>query len=965
MHINQKTNSIQTTNEFFIEAFHQTRVPQLLMFSLKHFRSSDICWLETTDDMSNDHFRSYGNIVGSVIAKVAETHTILGRMNRGQNSYFRTNCTKSNDMNIRTKKIFVGGLSTNLTEDDFKFYFEKFNRITDVVVMHDNVTHWPRGFGFITFETEDSVEDVMQKNFHELCGKLVEVKQAVPKEISTGGTTSGMRDINFSGSHQQVPYSPRYDVLPSYSPIPGYTGYPYGMFTGGYPVNGYGVEAAEETAQGSSRDAEETAQGSQTSGQKACEETSIGQLIEELGLAAAHQANLFAQLRSRHADESGRSVQQSEEIALLKAQLAGAQAELESTNSYAKALAEEKVSLLAQMKQEHTDAKDYKASCVWALKYMEQNKGTHFSRLDQFRQTVESSLERQEAKLRKLSIEYDEELYPHLVSSVAERRLKLKQNQYLHEQNRGQNSYFITNGTKSNHMNIRTKKKGLENFLNIQNRLVIRRGIQKRLWIRQRNVSGMFPSRFRSQGVPKRARGPNKRFGASLIFVGGLSANLTEDDFKFYFEKFGRITDVVVMHDNVTHRTRRFGFITFETEDSVEDVMQKNFHELCGKLVEVKRAVPKETNTGPNVPYSPKYDVLPSYTPIPGYTGYPYGMFTGGYPVNGYGLGQVSPRIPWGPLPMPVYPAYLNGGHGLMGIPANGLKLKQNQYLHEQNRGQNSYFITNGTKSNHMNIRTKKKGLENFLNIQNRLVIRRGIQKRLWIRQRNVSGMFPSRFRSQGVPKRARGPNKRFGASLIFVGGLSANLTEDDFKFYFEKFGRITDVVVMHDNVTHRTRRFGFITFETEDSVEDVMQKNFHELCGKLVEVKRAVPKETNTGPNVPYSPKYDVLPSYTPIPGYTGYPYGMFTGGYPVNGYGLGQVSPRIPWGPLPMPVYPAYLNSRHGLMGVLKAERSGIHVPQQSIQIVVAQTFQDSGVAKTDNGERTMLRGCLTWFI
>ncbi|GKF04443.1 hypothetical protein Tco_0035111, partial [Tanacetum coccineum] len=40
------------------------------------------------------------------------------------------------------------------------------------------------------------------------------------------------------------------------------------------------------------------------------------------------------------------------------------------------------------------------------------------------------------------------------------------------------------------------------------------------------------------------------------------------------------------------------------------------------------------------------------------YTGYPYGMFTGGYLVSGYGLGPVSPRVPWGPLPMPVYPAY-------------------------------------------------------------------------------------------------------------------------------------------------------------------------------------------------------------------------------------------------------------------------------------------------------------------
>ncbi|PWA42636.1 HCO3- transporter family [Artemisia annua] len=52
------------------------------------------------------------------------------------------------------------------------------------------------------------------------------------------------------------------------------------------------VEAARETAQGSPRDAEETAHGSQTSGLKACEETSTGQLIEELGLATAHPATL-------------------------------------------------------------------------------------------------------------------------------------------------------------------------------------------------------------------------------------------------------------------------------------------------------------------------------------------------------------------------------------------------------------------------------------------------------------------------------------------------------------------------------------------------------------------------------------------------------------------------------------------------------------------------------------------------
>ena len=145
-------------------------------------------------------------------------------------------------------------------------------------------------------------------------------------------------------------------------------------------------------------------------------------LIEELDQAAAHLVLLVAQLKPRYGCESSCTAQQDEEIALLKAQLADAQAELESTNSYAKKLAEEKMSLLAQVSQERADSKDYKATCLWCLKYMEHNKNEHFSRLDEFRKAVEGSLEKQEIKLRKLSIEYDEELYPQLVSSIAERR---------------------------------------------------------------------------------------------------------------------------------------------------------------------------------------------------------------------------------------------------------------------------------------------------------------------------------------------------------------------------------------------------------------------------------------------------------------------------------------------------------------------------------------------------------------
>ena len=85
---------------------------------------------------------------------------------------------------MRTKKIFVGGLASTVTESDFKNYFDQFGTITDVVVMYDHNTQRPRGFGFITYDSEEAVEKVLHKTFHELNGKMVEVKRAVPKDLS-------------------------------------------------------------------------------------------------------------------------------------------------------------------------------------------------------------------------------------------------------------------------------------------------------------------------------------------------------------------------------------------------------------------------------------------------------------------------------------------------------------------------------------------------------------------------------------------------------------------------------------------------------------------------------------------------------------------------------------------------------------------------------------------------------------
>jgi RNA recognition motif-containing protein len=45
------------------------------------------------------------------------------------------------------------------------------------------------------------------------------------------------------------------------------------------------------------------------------------------------------------------------------------------------------------------------------------------------------------------------------------------------------------------------------------------------------------------------------------IFVGGLSWQTTEEGLRFYFEKFGELTDVAIMSDKRTGQPRGFGFI--------------------------------------------------------------------------------------------------------------------------------------------------------------------------------------------------------------------------------------------------------------------------------------------------------------------------------------------------------------------------------------------------------------------
>jgi len=86
----------------------------------------------------------------------------------------------------RTKKIFVGGLPVTASEEDIRNAFVKYGQITEVLIMKDKNTGQPRGFGFVSFDNEDSVDRLIADGaFHDVCGKQSEVKRAEP--LKPGG----------------------------------------------------------------------------------------------------------------------------------------------------------------------------------------------------------------------------------------------------------------------------------------------------------------------------------------------------------------------------------------------------------------------------------------------------------------------------------------------------------------------------------------------------------------------------------------------------------------------------------------------------------------------------------------------------------------------------------------------------------------------------------------------------------
>jgi len=85
-----------------------------------------------------------------------------------------------------SNKLFIGGVSWETSDDDFRNYFGEFGEMSDCVLMRDRNTGRSRGFGFVTYVDPNVTERVLAQDL-ELSGRKLDAKVAVPKDKSEGG----------------------------------------------------------------------------------------------------------------------------------------------------------------------------------------------------------------------------------------------------------------------------------------------------------------------------------------------------------------------------------------------------------------------------------------------------------------------------------------------------------------------------------------------------------------------------------------------------------------------------------------------------------------------------------------------------------------------------------------------------------------------------------------------------------
>ncbi|XP_013137732.1 PREDICTED: RNA-binding protein squid isoform X2 [Papilio polytes] len=208
---------------------------------------------ETTDKELRDHFSAYGEIESINVKTDPNTGRSRGFafiVFKAPDSIDKVMAAGDHTINnkkvdpkkakARHGKIFVGGLSSEISDDEIKNFFSNFGTIIEVEMPFDKTKNQRKGFCFITFESEQVVNELLKTPKQTIAGKEVDVKRATPKPEGPGGLgTRGGRGGR--GARGGRGGRGGYGGQGTWG-NQGYGGYGYGQggYGGGYDGYGYG-----------------------------------------------------------------------------------------------------------------------------------------------------------------------------------------------------------------------------------------------------------------------------------------------------------------------------------------------------------------------------------------------------------------------------------------------------------------------------------------------------------------------------------------------------------------------------------------------------------------------------------------------------------------------------------------------------------------------------------------------------
>ena len=95
-------------------------------------------------------------------------------------------------------RIYMGNLSSEITEEELRQEFEAFGEVESVNIITDKISGRPKGFGFVEMASKSEAEAAITSlNGKTLKERTIVVNEARPRTDNRGGGFSGGRQRRY------------------------------------------------------------------------------------------------------------------------------------------------------------------------------------------------------------------------------------------------------------------------------------------------------------------------------------------------------------------------------------------------------------------------------------------------------------------------------------------------------------------------------------------------------------------------------------------------------------------------------------------------------------------------------------------------------------------------------------------------------------------------------------------------